>query len=81
MGRNLGHTKLKKRRRRENPMQEYDRLPPLLRSWVSQAAMPWRPRSVRRAYDKALAETGDAARALQELNRLEALQLSKEALR
>lgn len=73
---NLGQTKLKKRRRRENPMREFDRLPPQLRQWVSQAALPWRPRSVKRAFDKALAQTGDQARALQELNRIEAAQLA-----
>ena len=78
MGRNLGQTKLRKRRRRENPMREFDRLPPILRSWVSQAALPWRPRSVLRAYNSALAKTGDQRRALEELRRLEAAQLARD---
>ncbi|MCA0928264.1 DUF6525 family protein [Ruegeria profundi] len=78
MGRNLGQTKLRKRRRRENPMREFDRLPPILRSWVSQAALPWRPRSVLRAYNTALAKTGSQSRALEELRRLEAVQLAKD---
>ncbi len=78
MGRNLGQTKLRKRRRRENPMREFDRLPPILRSWVSQAALPWRPRSVLRAYNTALAKTGSQSRALEELQRLEAVQLAKD---
>ncbi|KUJ81171.1 DUF6525 family protein [Ruegeria profundi] len=78
MGRNLGQTKLRKRRRRENPMREFDRLPPILRSWVSQAALPWRPRSVLRAYNTALAKTGDQSCALEELRRLEAVQLAKD---
>ncbi len=78
MARNLGQTKLRKRRRNENPMREYDRLPPILRSWVSQAALPWRPRSVLRAYNTALARTGNQSRALDELRRLEAAQLAKD---
>lgn len=78
VGRNLGQTKLKKRRRREDPMREYDRLPPILRAWVSQAALPWRPRSVLRAYSNALAQTGDQSKALDELKRLESAQLAKD---
>ncbi|MEM6667415.1 MAG: DUF6525 family protein [Pseudomonadota bacterium] len=75
---NLGHTRLRKRRRCENPMQEFDRLPPELRAWLSHAALPWRPRSVQRAFDKAMARTGDAADALAELSRLEAQQLARD---
>ncbi len=78
MARNLGQTKLRKQRRNENPMREYDRLPPILCSWVSQAALPWRPRSVLRAYNTALARTGNQSRALDELRRLEAAQLAKD---
>ncbi|WP_170406198.1 DUF6525 family protein [Ruegeria arenilitoris] len=79
MGRNLGQTNLRKRRRREDPMREFDRLPPVLRAWVAQAALPWRPRSVLRAYNNALARTGDQRHALDELRRLESLQLAKDA--
>ena len=78
MGRNLGATKLKKRRRREDPMREFDRLPPELRAWLSEAALPWRPKSVQRAYDRALARTGDTHRALEALAHLEAQQLAKD---
>ncbi|WP_170331974.1 DUF6525 family protein [Ruegeria arenilitoris] len=78
MSRNLGQTKIRKRRRSENPMREFDSLPPILRAWVSQAALPWRPRSVLRAYNTALARTGDQSRALEELRRLEAAQLAKD---
>ena len=59
-------------------MREFDRLPPVLRAWVSQAALPWRPRSVLRAYNKALDRTGNQSRALDELRRLEAVQLAKD---
>ncbi len=79
MGRNLGQTKLRKRRRTEDPMREFDRLPPILRAWVAQAALPWRPKSVWRAYTNALARTGDQKQALDELGRLEARQLAKDA--
>ncbi len=78
MGRNLGQTKLRKRRRREDPMREFDRLPPVLREWLANAALPWRPRSVLRAYNTALARTGDRRQALDELGRLETAQLAKE---
>lgn len=78
MAGNLGQTKLKKRRRREDPMREFDRLPPPLRTWLANAALPWRPRSVRRAYERALSRTGDPRDALQELDRLQDKQLAKD---
>ncbi|CUH67196.1 hypothetical protein TG4357_02867 [Thalassovita gelatinovora] len=59
-------------------MHEFDQLPPVLRAWLAHAALPWRPRSVRRAYDRALALTGEPSSALSELDRLEALQLAKD---
>lgn len=78
MARNLGQTRLRKRRRSEDPMQEFDRLPPLLRGWLSQAALPWRPRSVLRAYHRALAKCEQPLEALAELDRLQAAQLAKD---
>lgn len=81
MVRNLGQTKLRKHRRREDPMREFDRLPQVLRAWVTQAVLPWRPRSVLRAYNTALARTGDQGRALDELRRLESVQLAKDTPR
>jgi len=60
-------------------MREFDRLPPVLRVWLSNAALPWRARSVRRAYDKALIQTGDPQQALLELERLQANKLAKDA--
>jgi len=60
-------------------MREFDRLPPVLRLWVSQAVLPWRPRSVLRAYKTALARTGDQGRALDELSRIEAVQLARDS--
>lgn len=78
MSGNLGHTSLRKRRRCEDPMREFDRLPPLLRSWLANAALPWRPRSVQRAYDRALARTGNRDLALIELERLQSERLAKD---
>ena len=78
MGRNLGQTNLRKRRRCGDPMQEIDQLPPHLRAWLAKAVLPWRPLSVKRAYDRALARTGDGQHALEELDRLQTAQLAKD---
>ncbi|MEM7721504.1 MAG: DUF6525 family protein [Pseudomonadota bacterium] len=78
MTRNLGETRLRKRRRSEDAMRDFDRLPPILRSWLAGAALPWRPRSVQRAYNRALAATGDPHEALAELERLQSSRLAKD---
>ncbi|MEM9393308.1 MAG: DUF6525 family protein [Pseudomonadota bacterium] len=78
MKRNLGQTRLRKHRRNEDSMREFDRLPPALRIWLANAALPWRPRSVLRAYNRALDRTGDPAGALNELERLQDIQLAKD---
>lgn len=70
---------LKTRRRRTNPMQDYDRLPADLRRWLATAILPWRAQSVRRAYDKALARTGDPDLALRELDAMQARLIAKDA--
>ena len=79
MAGNRGQTSLRRKRRNEDPMREYDRLPSHLRSWLAQAARPWRARSVRQTYEKALARTDCAAQALAELDALEARLLAKDA--
>lgn len=76
---NRGRTSLRRRRRTEDPMREYDSLPPELRAWLATAVLPWRPRSVRRAFDNALARTGDAAGALRELDHLQQKLITKDA--
>lgn len=78
MTRNLGQTRLRKRRRSEDSMREFDRLPPVLRAWLADAALPWRPRSVLRAYNRALARCGEPDAALAELDRLQAARLAKD---
>ncbi|WP_147126652.1 DUF6525 family protein [Shimia ponticola] len=77
--RNRGATTLRTRRCRGNPLAEYDSLPPELRRWVSEAALPWGAQSVRTAYQKALARTGDKTRALQELDAIERRLVAKDA--
>lgn len=69
---NRGRTSLKRKRRNENPMREFDRLPAELRAWLASAVLPWRPRSVRRRFDIAFARTQDKDSALEELDRIQA---------
>jgi hypothetical protein len=76
---NRGKTSLKLKRRNEDPMREFDRLPAELRAWLASAVLPWRPRSVRRAFDRAMARTHDRSRALEELDRLQDKLVAKDA--
>ena len=73
---NLGETKLRKHRRISDPMREFDRLPKLLREWLSGAALPWAPKSVVRAYNRFLRQTNDAGMALEKLDELQQQKLS-----
>ena len=81
MPRNRGATSLKRKRRSEDPMREFDGLPVELRAWLASAVLPWRPRSVRRAFDRVFARTRDKARALEELDRLQERLVAKDALK
>jgi len=62
-------------------MREFDRLPPALRVWLARACLPWGPRSVLRAYRRALGQSGDAGRALQALDAIEARLIARDAAR
>jgi len=62
-------------------MREFDRLPPALRAWLARACLPWGPRSVLRAYRRALGQSGDAGRALQVLDAIEARLIARDAAR
>ncbi|THH36285.1 hypothetical protein E4Z66_14250 [Aliishimia ponticola] len=75
---NRGKTSLKCKRRATNPMREHDQLPPELRQWVAGAMLPWRAGSVRTAYRKALARTGDSELALRELDRMQKAQVARD---
>ena len=72
----LGQTRLRKRRRASDPMTEFDRMPKLLREWLNGAALPWAPKSVYRAYNRALRQTGDPDLALRKLEKLQQQKLS-----
>jgi Family of unknown function (DUF6525) len=60
-------------------MREHDRLPVELRLWAAQAALPWSPHSLRRVWDRALAQTGCSKAALARLSAAEASTLAREA--
>jgi hypothetical protein len=75
-------TGLRRRRRGADPMAEFDRLPPDLRRWLALAALPWSPRSARRAYARGLAATGgDKHAALDYLASLQAARSRSDAAR
>ena len=76
---NRGKTSLKRKRRSENPMGDYDNLPKELRVWVAAAVLPWRPKSVRRTFDRAFSQTGDRKKALAELDRLQRRLIARDA--
>lgn len=79
--RNL-NTRLKRRRRSADPMRDYDRLPPALRGFLAEAALPWSAPSVKRAWDRALKRhDGCEASALAALRRAEQRSLNKDAPR
>ncbi len=76
---NRGQTSLKRRQRKEDKMQDYDRLPTELRIWLSAAVLPWRPKSVKRTYERALARTQSRAKALDELERTQSRLIARDA--
>lgn len=78
---NRGSTSLKRSRPARHPMQEFDALPDALRTWTANAMLPWRSKSVKGAYDKAFAETGDTQAALDALDRLQRKLVAKDASR
>ncbi len=78
---NIGQTSLRRRQSTCPPMTAYDGLSPELRRWLATAALPWGPQSVRKAYAKALAQTGDPAQALRRLDALQAAALQRDAAR
>jgi hypothetical protein len=71
-----------KRRARSDTMLAYDLLPPDLRRWLAEAALPWSAASVRRAWAKALKSArGDRLAARAALNSLERRRLEKDVAR
>ncbi len=80
MTRNLGETSLRRKRRPGNPMQAYDALPEQLRRWLSEAALPWSPASVRRIWARSLAEGKTPDEVLRALTELEGRNLARDRI-
>ncbi|MDV4145805.1 MULTISPECIES: DUF6525 family protein [Shimia] len=67
------------RRRQGDPMREFDALPPPLRAWLRQAALPWSAKSALRIWEQACRE-GGADAALARLAAAEAGTLARDAV-
>ncbi|MCY3995811.1 MAG: DUF6525 family protein [Rhodobacter sp.] len=78
MSGNIGETSLRRRRRPGDPMAAFDGLPPPLRQWLSQAALPWSPASARRIWSKSLARGLTQEETLVLLSRAEARTLARD---
>jgi hypothetical protein len=59
-------------------MAAYDGLPAPLRQWLSEAALPWSPASVRRIWSKSKAKGMTPEETLLSLNQAEARTLAKD---
>lgn len=78
MNRNLGRSSLRRKRRSGDPMQAYDGLPAPVRQWVSQAALPWSPSSVRRIWAKSRARGLSDEEAIASLTQAEVRTLARD---
>ncbi len=78
MSRNLGQSTLRRKRRSGDPMVAYDGLPAPLRQWLSEAALPWSPTSVRRIWSKSKAKGMTPEETLLSLNQAEAQTLARD---
>ena len=75
---NLGETSLRRKRAANDPMYDYDRLPPELRHWLAQAALPWSPTSAYRIWQRARKQGYDSDAILNKLAQAEAKTLTRE---
>lgn len=75
---NLGATSLRRRVRGGDPMRAYDALPPDLRAWLAEAALPWSPQSCARVWEKARRKGLPPKEALAALTRAEARTLARD---
>lgn len=78
MSRNLGESSLRRKRRAGDPMAAFDGLPPPLRQWLSEAALPWSPASVRRIWSKSRAKGLSPEETLLSLSQAEARTLARD---
>lgn len=68
------------RKWRASPMAQHDRLPPELRAWLAQAALPWSAHSALKLWHRALREAGgDTSAAKAALTRAEARMIARDA--
>ena len=79
MSRNLGQSSLRRKRRSGDPMAAFDALPGPLRRWLSEAALPWSPASVKRIWSRSRAMGLSADETLTALSRAEAKTLSRDS--
>ncbi len=75
---NLGATRLRRRRRRDDPMRLFDTLPPEQRAWLTTAALPWSPRSCAKIWHNARREGLSPAQTLARLRRSEQRALKRD---
>ena len=66
-------------RRRASTMHDYDRLPPELRAWLAQAALPWSVTSVRKLWAQAKRRHPTPDAALRHLTQVEQRALYRDA--
>ncbi|MGR3678901.1 MAG: DUF6525 family protein [Paracoccaceae bacterium] len=78
MSGNLRQSSLHRKRRSRDPMAAYDSLPAPLRSWLSEAALPWSPASARRIWVKSLAKGLSPEEALATLAHAEVRTLARD---
>ena len=75
---NLGDTTIRLRGRRVDPMRAYDALPPELRAWMAEAALPWSPTSCLKLWRKAMEKQGCPKKALERMAQAEAAMLARD---
>lgn len=80
MSGNLGATALRRRKREGDPMRAFDALPPPLRRWLSEAALPWSPASCKRIWLRARSRGESVDMVLARLDRAESRSLTKDAV-
>ena len=78
MNRNLGMTRLRRKRRTTEPMRAYDALPESLRRWLAEAVLPWSPASARRIWNRACSKGLSPEDALHALSCAEEKTLARE---
>jgi hypothetical protein len=81
MSGNLGETRLKRKRHRQDLMRAYDALPPPLRRWLAAAALPWSPVSCRRIWERARSRGEPMDAVLARLDRAQAQTLARDSIR